>query len=335
MGTTQILSQDFYYSIYLVRLSLTTYYDYRVSGLQAHVNVLQKQRDTTISKLKAATRYDSTQQLLEKYGGAPMKPKTGISNRKPSSADDKPKRGKGEKTSFIPPPTANIPGRNIPVSMPNTPQRSTPATPGPVPPFTAAAVSAPWQRVEPASPISSNEEFAPNAFSPNEFSAPPHYAQAGQEHKWYDRFLDVLLGEDESHPKNRLALICKSCRLVNGQAPPGIKQMEDVGKWRCSSCRTMNGLDNEADRIVAEIKGVPPSRARLSEQKSEASSRSPIEAMDEEPVIVRGDEDPESDVTQYSGDEVTEVRGEEASKSSEEVDTKAGNIRRRSDRKKA
>ena len=295
-----------------MRLCLTTYYDYRISSLQAHVNTLQKQRDTTIGRLKAATKYDSTQQLLEKYGGGPAKSKAGTSsNRKPSNTEDKPKRPKGERTSFIPPPTANIPGRNAPVSMPNTPQRSTPVSPGPMPPFTAAAVSAPWQKLTATSPTHENEDFAPNAFSPNDF-ATPQYAQPGQEHKWHDRFLDVLLGEDESHPKNRLALICKGCRLVNGQAPPGVKQLEDVGKWRCSSCGTMNGIDNETERIVAEINGVSGSRTRLSEQKSETSLVPPLETIDKDHVPAARDEDPESDVTQYSDDETDKKPDEKA-----------------------
>ena len=48
--------------------------------------------------------------------------------------------------------------------------------------------------------------------------------------------MDVLLGEDETLPRARLALICSNCRLVNGQAPPGVKRLEDVGKWRCGGC---------------------------------------------------------------------------------------------------
>jgi hypothetical protein len=71
--------------------------------------------------------------------------------------------------------------------------------------------------------------------------------------RWYDRIMDVLLGEDEAHPKNRLALICGKCRLVNGQAPPGVKTLEAVGRWRCASCGTMNGEESEATRLVAAL----------------------------------------------------------------------------------
>lgn len=102
-----------------------------------------------------------------------------------------------------------------------------------------------------------NEEFAPNAFSaPPRPSIPPirqpsQYATEGP--KWYDRILDVVLGEDETQAKNRVALICQSCKLVNGQAPPGARTLEDIGRWRCGSCHAWNGVDSEEKRILQQI----------------------------------------------------------------------------------
>ena len=52
--------------------------------------------------------------------------------------------------------------------------------------------------------------------------------------------------------KNRFALICQKCRLVNGQAPPGARTLEDVGKWRCQGCGSMNGMENEAEKLVKQ-----------------------------------------------------------------------------------
>lgn len=62
-----------------------------------------------------------------------------------------------------------------------------------------------------------------------------------------------MLGEDETAAKNRLALICTECRLVNGQAPPGVRTLEDVGRWRCGGCGSWNGVDaRKAAREVVE-----------------------------------------------------------------------------------
>lgn len=65
--------------------------------------------------------------------------------------------------------------------------------------------------------------------------------------------MDVILGEDETLPKNRLALICHQCRLVNGQAPPGVQRLEEVGKWRCSGCGFLNGEENEETKLLKKI----------------------------------------------------------------------------------
>lgn len=219
-------------SVYLVRLGLTTYYEYRSSSIQSHLDELQKQRDSTIEKLKAATKYNDTQDLLKKYGGTPAakaKP-AGPSERKTTQKQgDAPKGGR---TTVVPPPTANIPGRNEPRTLSDTRQRSTSQNRKPFgqdASYLASRAIPPTQG--PMSPQGISAEFAPNAFS-----AVPQYFQANEGSRWYDRVMDVLLGEDETLPRARLALICSKCRLVNGQAPPGVKRLEDVGKWRCGGC---------------------------------------------------------------------------------------------------
>jgi hypothetical protein len=90
-------------------------------------------------------------------------------------------------------------------------------------------------------------EFAPNAFSNNN-------GQGIEQPHWYDRLLDVLLGEDETQPRNRMVMICTSCRLVNGQAPPGIKTQEELGRWRCGSCGAWNGSESETSQMLTTLR---------------------------------------------------------------------------------
>ncbi|MCJ1373662.1 hypothetical protein MMC20_004891 [Loxospora ochrophaea] len=286
--------------IYLVRLALSTYYTWRTSKFEKHLRGLQDQRDTTIDKLKAATKYNTTQQLLEKYGGKPpSKAKTSGTATRKAQDQSKQHTAQGGRTGFAPPATANIPRNNASASAPNTPQRSTPL-PGVLlnrsPPHSAAARTAPWQQTP--TPLEETAEFAPNAFS-----SAPQYAQIGEGPKWYDRLMDVLLGEDETLPKSRLALICRECRLVNGQAPPGIKRLEDVGKWRCAGCGFMNGEESEAKKIVAEIKDQGGS-SEVSHSKTVKlpESISPAGSAEKTPLVSDPDGH-ESDVTIYSGDE--------------------------------
>ena len=94
--------------------------------------------------------------------------------------------------------------------------------------------------------------------------------------------MDVLLGEDETKPINRIVLICSRCKLVNGQAPPGVKRMEELGKWKCMGCRAWNGEENDLKKIVEEVKedvplkskeeaesGADTTEARLAEAEAE------------------------------------------------------------------
>ncbi|MCJ1323717.1 hypothetical protein MMC10_000378 [Thelotrema lepadinum] len=307
-------------SIYFVRLCLETYYNYRLSRQQSHLDTLQKQRDTIITKLKAATRYDTTQQLLDKYGGPPARPKQkspSTNPRKPSSSENKlPSTGpQAGRQRILPPPTANIPRQPssshsaVPASAPNTPNRSTPLSPGTSPnnpPLTAAAATPPWSsQHSPSLSPDDSASFAPNAF-PAQSHYPPTYSDAAAGGKWYDRLLDVLLGEDETNAKNRLALICRKCRLVNGQAPPGVKRVEDVGRWRCAGCGVMNGEEREEDevgRLVERIKGREMGEEKeggnLVEEEGNEGGKTGGEDVREGKM-----EEEESDVTQYSEDEM-------------------------------
>ena len=222
------------FSIYLVRLGFTTYYEYRTTSVQSQLIELEKQRESTIEKLKTATKYNDTQDLLKKYGGTPT-PKTKPAI--PSERKTTRKQGgapKDGRTTHVPPPTANIPGRNGTTTFTDTPPHLAPRVRGPLDQnvYTASEATPPTRDPVSLQPVC--EEFAPNAFS-----AAPQYSRANERSRWYDRITDALLGDDETLPRARLALICDKCRLVNGQAPPGVRRLEDVGKWRCGGCGAM------------------------------------------------------------------------------------------------
>ncbi|KAI9887662.1 MAG: hypothetical protein M1823_000526 [Watsoniomyces obsoletus] len=270
--------------IYLVRLSVDTYYNYRISSVTARLDDLQGERDKTIEKLKASTKYNSTQQLLEKYGGfssQAVSAQGGGKKRRPGNQDNQPSTttaggpAAGEKrVSIVPPPTANIP-RNRPLtsssSSPSTPQQQnagislqqTPLTPSHQ---NSLHTHQPPQIIQPDAP-----EFAPNAFTdpqPAQYAVTPLDTTTNKSH-WYDRLLDVLLGDDETLPKNRLALICTHCKLVNGQASPGVKDLADIGRWRCGGCGGWNGEEESAKKMVNEITKQVVQQREINSKKQE------------------------------------------------------------------
>lgn len=235
--------------------------------LTQRLEAQQAERVKTIEKLKAATKYNSTQELLEKYGGANPKPKAerkslpaNLSGKPPKPVSKPPRASLGP-----PPPTANI---QRPIQFQPQSVQSQPSTPQ------SATKPPTFYRGLPADTASPQAEFAPNAFSTS-----PQYAISetlNLEGHWYDRVLDLLLGEDETAAKNRLALICPNCRLVNGQAPPGTKSLAELGQWKCFGCGAMNGEDDEAVKAVKEMKEMIEERdeghASLSRSKADTGT---------------------------------------------------------------
>lgn len=277
--------------IYLVRTATSAVYDIRIDSLSSKLKGLQGERATTIQKLKDATKYDSTLKLLEKYGGSDGSPKP---KRKPTEDGDadpkksparsrRPNSGPAQRTNMPPPATANI--RRDPPAFSNPGTSQSPGT-GP-----QHAIQQQQQSPSPAHQHTDlSAEFAPNAFEvPRPASAHVPGAQyemnpAGLQTHWYDRIMDTLLGEDETAAKNRIVLICKQCRLVNGQAPPGTNSLAEVGLWKCMGCGANNGEENEGKRIVKEVLG----------GRSESVERTD-DGNESDLVEVRGDEASEED----------------------------------------
>ncbi|KAH8686590.1 hypothetical protein BGZ61DRAFT_355781 [Ilyonectria robusta] len=239
--------------IYLTRTTLDAFYTFRIESLTANLKEYQQEREKTIKKLKDATKYDSTMELIEKYGGQESRPKGKKKGTGDGDGDDNPQKGKkgnaapaaSNRTRIPPPATANIQRRDGPA----VPSRN---------------------QMEPGAEFAPNAEFAPSAFpggqAPPSPTGYPQYNATPSEPHWYDRIFDVLLGDDETAVKNRIVLICHSCRLVNGQAPPGTKTLSDLGPWKCMSCGTLNGELDEGKRIVNEVLGQAAEHAAVKQE---------------------------------------------------------------------
>ncbi|KAL4888391.1 hypothetical protein BDV59DRAFT_196556 [Aspergillus ambiguus] len=269
--------------IFGVRTGATKFFDFRINKTQRHLDDLHKQRDETIEKLKIATKYNSTQQLLEKYAGEPSpKPsraKGGDQEKRRSDAKRKPstpQQAPVQRTGLPPPPTANI---RRPAPIPETPPQVFPPSPNP------NYQQPPRGPPPPNMPPSPMPAFDEPGFAPNAFPSAPQYVE---QHRWYDRLLDVLLGEDETQLKNRMVLICTTCRLVNGQAPPGIKTPEELGRWRCGSCGAWNGEESETTKVLERIQNESRSGdgAWESVSRGDGDNQSSVDDVTDDAVMV-------------------------------------------------
>lgn len=256
-------------------------FNYRVSRTQSRLDDLQKQRDGTIEKLKVATRYNSTQHLLEKYGGeSPQQsPKGEGEKRKSAKAPQPPPVAR---TGLPPPPTANIRRSSAMQDPPFT--QAVPHTPSP-PPYAAQGPPQPFPAAPPTDPSAPQPAIDEPGFAPNAF---PNSGQYIEQPHWYDRLLDVLLGEDETQPRNRMAMICSTCRLVNGQAPPGIKTPVELGRWRCGSCGAWNGVESETNQILTNLRDQIAPAERTWEPVSHAEAS---EATDDGVMVAASEDD--------------------------------------------
>jgi hypothetical protein len=267
--------------ISLARAITTTFFDYRIEKLSSRLKVYQTERAKTIQKLKEATRYDSTLELLEKYGGSENKQKKGRKTAEDDNGAEREREGrpKGKqagqphRTNLPPPPTANIQRPSTaPGPGPGTPQLRLNGGFGtpPLPPLKQADAHM-------------SAEFAPNAFDerpPSSYTQYPPAAMAPpSESHWYDRILDTLLGEDETAAKNRIVLICSRCRVVNGQAPPGTKSLSELGMWKCMACGAPNGEMDEGKRIMQEVLGgrIPEIKTEMTDDGASRSSSDLVE----------------------------------------------------------
>ena len=129
-----------------------------------------------------------------------------------------------------------------------------------------------------------NEEIKSAKNTYNNSLAPAQYSATSQP-QWYDRVFDLLMGEDETLPRNRIALICGNCRLVNGQAPPGTQSLEEIGRWRCGGCGGWNGVEAEAKKLVAEMREQAKTDDEASSELAVASDRESHESSDEHILI--------------------------------------------------
>lgn len=269
--------------IYLVRTISTTVFELRIEAIDSKLKDQQALRAKTIQKLKDATRYDTTAELLEKYGGGEPKPKSKKKTKEDGQDEGNKKSPRLQGQHNTPQPhRTNMP---IPATA-NIQRPSNPNTPGTGP------YNTPQQQHRLPSPqiIEPTAEFSPNAFESNrprpsaeQYDAPTH---------WYDRIMDQLLGEDETAPKNRMVLICKRCRLVNGQAPPGTNSLAELGMWRCMGCGAENGEVDVGKLLVKEALGQRSDRGSSS-GNDDGDSSDMVEVQSVEPRTEEEDDEEE------------------------------------------
>ena len=75
---------------------------------------------------------------------------------------------------------------------------------------------------------------------------------------------------------------------MNGQAPPGARTLEDVGRWRCGGCSAWNGKEkpreDDVTRLVRDWEAERKAKDRLSGDEG-VKEMEEVEAEDEGVVV--------------------------------------------------
>ncbi|KKA22307.1 hypothetical protein T310_3637 [Rasamsonia emersonii CBS 393.64] len=212
--------------IYAVRAVASKFFEYRISKTQNQLDELHKQRDETIEKLKIATKYNSTQQLLEKYGGESQKTTPSKSGGDSKGKETESKAGTPQmagRTGIAPPPTANIrrpPNESTPVHSP----------PAAKPSRSLTAISSKTDSRDLRRPLMNlalHRMLSPQLRSITR-------VPAGMTGSW-------------------MSCLART-RRSRGTAPPGMKSLEELGRWRCGGCGAWNGVESETNKVLADIK---------------------------------------------------------------------------------
>lgn len=238
------------FTIWFIRRLISWWFNRLTSSNLEYINALRSEQQEKIEDLKQSTNFYSTKALLERF----------------DSSFDKASKRKSVILSGGKP-SGSIGGPNVGPKPPGNPSTSgTPGTPGieqqPLPKPThkpsnsiaaedfAFAPNLPSLRSTPKP----NElhpdqpDFKPSLISPNhhpelqQYPLGPVY-NANYQPSWYDKILDIIVGEDEYSPKSRYALICNNCRRHNGLAQPG--ELPQYVIYICPQCGFRNGTEKK------------------------------------------------------------------------------------------
>ncbi|KAI5955849.1 hypothetical protein KGF54_001351 [Candida jiufengensis] len=182
-------------------------FKYLIKSQDSHLSILKQKHKLKIEELKKITKYNETNELINKY-------------------DDKPKPIPQQQ--FIP---------NLQQQQPKQPQNNNKSNKLRNQALKELHLSEDQLSSNQQSSISQQQIPQPQSTNPQQQSpnSPIH------KRNLQDKLLDLFIGSDNSESiEQRYALICSHCFSHNGLAPPNCDDPNNV-KYQCWKCGAMNG----------------------------------------------------------------------------------------------
>lgn len=252
--------------IYLIRKAIIFWFQRAISSTQEYLKVLQAEQKEKIEELKQSTNFYSTKALLERFDSSftsesqatntnqlknrkqgqqssksATKPSLNSITAGANSQQQQPsdgKKGHAKRNSIVSDDFQFSP------NLPSLQQSQNKSIVGPDGAPQMSPMSNTFHNLNPQ-PMGPNINANPGQFPVLE---PVH--NTNYQPKWYDRILDVIVGEDEYSPKARYALICENCRNHNGLAQPG--ELPEYVVYICPHCGFRNGHEKHKKRHITE-----------------------------------------------------------------------------------
>ncbi|KAK6199357.1 uncharacterized protein RJT21DRAFT_46191 [Scheffersomyces amazonensis] len=253
------------YGIYTI---VHWFYTFLINSKSNQLINLKKKHKQKIEDLKRITNFNTTNELLDKFGDEKDKPKP------KSNLSTKPKS-------------------NLPTQIPNNPTINRSGVID-VNKLSETQLKKLNINITPNKPL---PQQTPQSHAQSQIQSstppPPKVASTPPKRTFQDRILDLLIGSDNSEAvENRYALICYKCYAHNGLAPPHTDNPSAI-KFKCMQCGTLNGhgvLDAELKDLINEslsedVKKEVPDPVTAENEKSEVESdtspKEKIESKDE------------------------------------------------------
>ncbi|KAF9954635.1 hypothetical protein BGZ65_003897, partial [Modicella reniformis] len=232
--------------IYVGHLGITEWYKHAKSNEESYLDLLRANQRLKVEELKKKTAYYSTKTLLERYDPASLRP----NGQRILGQDVRPvsERQKGQPNPQQP--NMMDPGLRQRQGLGVVSAQGIPVSPGrPMGVLSGVRQSRIGQGPQNGLYGPQQPPFNPEQPHLSNARPYPHEPHSTERH-WYDKIVDVIVGDDG--PDTKYALICGKCYAHCGLALP--QELDDI-QYICPKCNFFN-LSRRKTRMAAA--GIQP-----------------------------------------------------------------------------
>ncbi|KAG0364579.1 hypothetical protein BC939DRAFT_174366 [Gamsiella multidivaricata] len=229
--------------IYAGRSVINVWYKRAKTNEESQLSMLRADQRLKVEELKKKTAYYSTKTLLERYDPSSQRsngPRTGPDGRPIAPSQNG--QPKTQQTNMMDPGLRQRQGPGIMNSQ------GIPAGPGRPIGVSSGAQHHQQSQMRHGPQNTPRGPQGPYPQQPSFPSGPSPYGSTNTERHWYDKIVDVIVGDEG--PDTKYALICGQCHAHNGLALP--QEIDDI-QYVCPKCNFFNQSRRKTRLAVAGI----------------------------------------------------------------------------------